>query len=99
MDLSKLKEMCNKYTVEVSCNGFVGFNHKVIDAEKLLENIHQTSSVEKDEFIKNINEKNFMSPEYESIFKSIKFKGEFKVKGDEKITGSSYIEHKSLSWL
>ena len=99
MNLEKLKELCNKFTVEVSFNGFEPFTHKVIDAEKMLLEIDSTSELSKEEFISNINKGFFMTPEYESIFKSIKHQGAFKIKGYEKLSGNAYIECKSLNWL
>lgn len=100
MNIDKLKALCKKYTVEVSFNGFEPFTHKVINAEKLLEEIHTTTNIEKCEFVENINKGNFMTPEYESIFKSIKMVGMFRTKGDEALNGAkAYIECKSLNWL
>lgn len=96
MDIEKLKELCNKYTVEVNFNGLDGFKHKVIDAEKLLKEIHTTSELDKETFIKNINSEKFMTPEYENIFRSIKLYGIFKIKGHEAITGKGYITVKTL---
>lgn len=100
MNIDKLKSLCNKYTVEVSFNGFEPFTHKVINADKLLEEIHTTSDIHKSTFIENINKGNFMTAEYESIFKSIKMVGMFKTKGDDALNGAkSYIECSSLNWL
>jgi len=99
MNLDKLRELCNKFTVEVSFNGFEPFTQKVIDAEKMLLEIDTTSELSKEEFIANINKGNFMTPEYESIFKSIKRQGVFKIKGYENLSGNAYIECKSLNWL
>lgn len=100
MNIDKLKALCNKYTVGISFNGFEPFTHKVINAEKLLEEIYTTTDVEKSEFIANINKGNFMTPEYESIFKSIKTVGMFRTKGDEALNGANaYIECNSLKWL
>lgn len=99
MDINKLKELCNKYTVEVSFNGIKPFKHKVIDAELLLTDIHLTSNLSKDEFVKYINSGNFITPEYKSIFKSIKSQGIFKLAGHEALGNHSYIECKSLKWL
>lgn len=99
MNLDKLKELCNKFTVEVSFNGIELFTQKVIDAEKMLLELDTTSELPKEEFISNINKGNFMTPEYESIFKSIKRQGTFKIKGYEKLSGNAYIECKSLTWL
>jgi hypothetical protein len=99
MDINKLKELCNKYTVEVSFNGFKPFKHKVIDAELLLTDIHLTSNLSKDEFVKYINSGDFITPEYKSIFKSIKSQGIFKLAGHEALGNHSYIECKSLKWL
>ena len=87
------------FTVEVCFNGFMPFKHDVIDAELLLEQLHTTSDIDKDEFIANINAENFMTPEYESIFKSIKTQGVFKVIGHEALSGNAYIECKELNWL
>jgi hypothetical protein len=61
MNIEKLKELCNKYTVEVSFNGLMPFTHKVIDAQKLLEEIDTTSELPKQQFIDNINNKNYDS--------------------------------------
>lgn len=99
INLDKLKELCNKHTVKVSFNGFEPFNHKVIDANNLLEEIHEVSSLSKEEFVKNINEKNFMSLELESVFKNIKSQGPFAIKGHEALGNHSYIECKKLIWL
>jgi hypothetical protein len=99
MNLEKLIELCNKFTVEVSFNGIELFTQNVIDAEKLLIEIDSTSDLPKQEFINNINKGNFMTPEYESVFKSIKRQGVFKIKGYEKLSGDAYIERKSLNWL
>ena len=99
VDINKLKELCNKFTVEVSFNGIQGFNHKVIDVNKLLEEIHEVSDISKEEFIKNINKKNFMSNEIESIFKNIKSQGMFRIAGHEALGNNSYIECKSLKFL
>ena len=99
MNLDKLKELCNKFTVEVSFNGFEPFTQKVIDAEKMLLEIDTTSDLSKEEFISNINKGNYMTKEYESIFTSIKTQGVFKTKGFENLSGNAYIECKSLNWL
>lgn len=42
IDINKLKYLCNKFTVEVSFYGISPFFHKVIDANLLLEEIHQS---------------------------------------------------------
>jgi hypothetical protein len=97
MKLEKLIELCNKYTIVVSFNGFDAFKHKVIDAEKLLAEIHTTTDISREDFILNVKSGNFMTPEYETIFKSIKFKGI--TKGLKKLSGNAYIEYKSLYWL
>ena len=100
MNIDKLKALCNKYTVEVSFTGFESFPHKVINAEKMLEEIHNTTDIGKSEFIENINKGNFMTAEYESIFKSIKTVGTFQTRGNEALNGAkTYIECKSLNWL
>ena len=99
MNLDKLRELCNKFTIEVSFNGFKPFTQKVIDAEKLLTEIETTSELSKEEFIANINKGNFMTNEYESIFKSIKRQGIFKLNGHKNLSGNAYIECKSLNWL
>jgi heme oxygenase len=101
MKIDILKELCNKFTVEVSFNGFQPFTHKVIDANKLLENIHEVVSdeVSKEDFIKNINSGNFMTKEIEDIFRNIKSQGTFKIHGHEKLGNHSYIECEKLIWL
>lgn len=99
IDINKLKELCNKYTVEVPFNGFSIFEHKVIDANKLLEEIHTTSNIDKDKFIENINSKNFMSDEIRDIFYNIKSQGPFLLKGHEALGNHSYIECSKLNWL
>ena len=55
VDIEKLKQLCNEFTVEVSFNGFMPFKHNVIDANKLLERIHEVSDLPEDTFIDNIN--------------------------------------------
>jgi len=99
MNLDKLKELCNEFTVKVSFNGFDPFSHDVIDANKLLEKIHEVSELSKDEFIKNINEGNFMTKELEDIFRNIKNQGAFLISGHESLGNHSYIECKTLNWL
>lgn len=99
MNLTQLVKLCNKYTIEVSFNGFEPFSHKIIDAEKLLAEINTTSSLKKEEFISNINKGHFMTPEYESIFKHIQQQGLFKIKGYENLSGIAYIECKALNFL
>jgi len=99
MNIEKLKELCNKFTIEVSFNGFHPFKHKVIDANKLLEEIHLVSDVSKEEFIKNINSGNFMSSEIESIFRNIKSQVMFLTNGHEELGNHSYIECKTLNFL
>jgi hypothetical protein len=99
MNLDKLRELCNKFTVEASFNGFEPFTQKVIDAEKMLLEIDTTSELPKEVFISNINRGDFMTKEYESIFKSIKRQGTFKIKGYENLSGNAYIECNSLNWL
>ena len=100
MDLNKLKELCNKYTVEVNFNGFQGFKQKVINADKLLEEIHTTSDLPKDEFVEKINSSDFMTPEYENIFTSIKTYGMFKTVGHEALKGAKgYIEVKDIDFM
>jgi hypothetical protein len=61
MNLDKLRELCNKFTVEVSFNGFEPFTQKVIDAEKMLLEIDTTSELPKEVFISNINRGDFMT--------------------------------------
>ena len=99
MNIIKLKELCKKFTVKVSFNGFMPFKHEVIDANLLLEVIHEVSDLPKAEFIANINEGNYMSPELESIFKNIQNQGVFMIAGHEELKNHSYIECKSLEWL
>jgi hypothetical protein len=99
MNIVKLKELCNKYTVEVSFNGFCMFFHKVINADKLLSEIHLTSTLSKENFIKNINEGNYMFIEYEDIFKNIKSPHEFIVQGQKNLNGCSYIECKQFLFI
>lgn len=95
----KLKKLCREFTVSVNFNGFHIFQHKVIDANKLLERIHEVSSLTKEEFIQNINSGNFMSKEIEDIFKNIKSQGPFLLAGHEALGNHHYIECKSLNWL
>ena len=99
MNKDKLIALCNKYTVEISFNGF-NFTHKVINADKLLKDIHTTTDIEMSKFIENINKGEFMTSEYEDIFKSIETVGMFKTKGDDALNGAkSYIECNRLNWL
>jgi len=100
MDLEKLKELCNKYTVKITLNGFDLFTHKVINAEKLLEEIYITSNLSKEDFISNINNGNFMTKEYEDIFKNVISVGVFRTKGDDALNGAkAYIECKKFNRL
>lgn len=99
MNKDKLIALCNKFTVVVSFNGFEPFNHKVIDVELLLDKIHTTTDMSKDELVERINSGDFITPEYESIFKSVKSVGEFKTKGQENLSGKLYIQCSDLDWL
>lgn len=99
MNTTKLIELCDKYTVEVSFNGFQTHKHNVINATKLLEEIHLTSDIPKDEFILNINKGNFMSNELEDIFRNIKTQGTFTIAGHEALGCDAYIECNKLPWL
>lgn len=99
INIDKLKDLCKEFTVEVSFNGFQPFTHTVIDANKLLEKIHECSEIDKNEFIKNINNGIFMSKELEDIFKNIQSQGVFLLAGHEALGNHSYIECKSLNWL
>ena len=99
MNLDKLIELCDKYTVEVSFNGIAPFTHNVIDAEPFLEEIHTTSNIDKDEFVSNINNGNFMTDEYNQIFHNITQYGIFKIRGHENVTGIAYIETEKLEFL
>jgi hypothetical protein len=99
MNLDKLKELCNEFTVTVSFNGFYPFTHKVIDANKLFEKIHETSELPKEDFINNINNGNFMSKEIEDIFNNVKHQGKFLIAEHKVLGNHSYIECKSLNWL
>jgi len=99
INLEKLKSLCNEFAVEVSFNGVQLFTHKVIDANKLLEKIHECSDLPKEDFVKNINSGFFMSKELEDIFNYIKSQGMFRIAGHEALGNHSYIECKSLSWL
>lgn len=99
MNLEKLIELCKKHTVEVSFNGFMPFKQNVIDADDLLEEIHTVSELSKDDFIKAINDGNFLTVELESIFKNIKSQGTFLILGYEALKNHSYIECNKLNWL
>ena len=99
INLDKLKVLCNQFTVEVSFNGFQTLIHKVIDANLLLEKIHEVSDLPKEQFIENINKGKFMSKEIEEIFNNVKRQGVFLLAGHEALGNHSYIECKSLKWL
>lgn len=99
ISITKLRELCNKYTLTVSFNGFNPFTEKIIDANLLLEEIHLISDLPKDDFIKNINTGNFVYTELESIFRNIESQGTFLIKGYEQLGGHSFIKCKNLKWL
>lgn len=99
INIQKLKDLCKEFTVVVSFNGLMPFTHKVIDANKLLERIHECSNLSKEEFVNNINNGIFMSKELEDIFRNIQSQGMFLLAGHEALGNHSYIECKSLSWL
>jgi hypothetical protein len=99
IDINKLKQLCNEFTVEVSFNGFAPIAHKVIDANKLLERIHEISYLPKSTFMLNINKGDFMCSELSDIFHNIKSQGTFKLAGHEDLSNHSYIECSKLNWL
>jgi len=99
INIGKLKELCNEFTVSVSFNGIQVFSHNVIDANKLLDRIHEVSDLPKEEFVANINKGLFMSTELEYLFKNIKSQGTFKIAGHEALGNHSYIECKNIKWL
>lgn len=99
MNLDKLKELCELFTVTVAVNGFLIHSHKVIDANKLLERIHEVSDLSKDDFVTSINKGEFISKEIEAIFMNIKSQGTFKLAGHDALGNHSYIECSRLKWL
>ena len=99
INIEKLKELCKKFTVSVSFNGFTPITQNVIDVNKLFDVVHEVSDVDKDEFIKNVNKNVYNSPELESIFRSVKCEGMFKIKGYSALSSDSYVECNSLNWL
>lgn len=99
INVEKLKKVCDQFTVTVSFNGFEPFTQKVIDVYKLFDVIHEVADVDKDEFTKNVNKCNYMSPELETIFRNVKCIGTFKIKGYEALSGDAYVECKALNWL
>lgn len=99
IDIEKLKQLCNEFTVEVNFNGFTPFKHKVIDADKLLVRIHEVADIPKEKFIENINKGIFMCDEIMSIFNNIKSQGTFKLAGHEALGNHSYIECNKIYWI
>ena len=101
---NKLKELIKKYTVEVSFNGFASYNHNVVNARLLLEDLHLITDTDKQEFIKFVNWNNrpTFPTEYKKnellrfIFDSIKSQGVFKIAGHEALGSDPYIEIKTL---
>lgn len=99
INVEKLKNFCDQYTVTVSFNGFTPFTQEVIDVNKLFDVIHEVADVDKTEFTKNVNNFEYNSPELESIFRNVKFQGKVRINGFDALSGDAYIERKSLNWL
>ncbi len=97
INTNKLVELINKYSVEVSFNGFMPFTHKVVNANKLLNDIHESADCTKEEFITLINTGGYKyNPMINVIFTNIQHQGKFKLAGHEALGSDSYIEHKAI---
>lgn len=100
INVEKLKQMINDLKVKVSLNGFDPFQHEVVSANKLFENLHEIADCPKEEFVRYINSGEFKNNQYlYDIFYSVKSQGHFLIKGMEAIGSDQYIEIKSLKWL
>jgi len=100
INVEKLKQMINDLKVTVSFNGFEGFNHEIVSANKLFENLHEIANCPKDDFVRYINSGEFKNnPQMYDIFYNVKSQGVFRTKGMEAIGTDQYIELKSLKWV
>jgi len=100
INVEKLKEMINNLKVTVSFNGFDPFQHEVVSANKLFENLHEIADCPKEDFVRYINSGEFKNNQYLfDIFYGVKSQGYFLVKGMEAIGSDQYIELKSLKWM
>jgi hypothetical protein len=104
LDLDKLRELIKKHTVTVSFNGFAPYQHDVVNAKKLFEELHEIVDCDKDTFVAYVNEVNKKakaSDGYELIIKTlfgnIKHQGVFKTLGHEALGTDPYIEVKDLN--
>lgn len=100
INVDKLKKMINDLKVTVSFNGFEGFEHEIVSANKLFENLHEIADCPKEDFVRYINSGEFKNNQYlYDIFYSVKAQGVFRTKGMEAIGSDQYIELKSLKWM
>ena len=107
IDNEKLVKMINDNTVTVAFRGLTMFNHKVVNARKLLETIHEVADCDKETFIDYVNisnnpitymdrEKYKEIPEIKAIFHNIESQGTFRIAGHEALGNDPYIEIKKL---
>lgn len=100
IDVEKLKKMINDLKVTVTFNGFEPFEHDVVSANKLFENLHEIADCPKEDFVRYINSGEFKNNQYlYDIFYNVKSQGMFLIKGMEAIGSDSYIECRKLTWL
>lgn len=100
INVEKLKEMINNLKVTVSFNGFEPFEHEVVSANKLFENLHEVADCPKEDFVRYINSGEFKNNQYMyDIFYNVKSQGMFRIKGMDAIGSDQYIELKSLNWI
>jgi len=100
IDVEKLKEIITNLTVTVSFNGFVPFTQDVINAKKLLEQIHEIADCTKDEFVQYINSGTYKENDIlNSVFSNIQYQGMFTILGFDAIGSDPYIVLNKLTWL
>ena len=105
-DLDKLRGLIKKHTVTLTFNGFAPYQHEVVNAKKLFEELHEIADCDKDTFVAYVNEVNKKaksSDGYELIIKNlfgnIKHQGVFKTLGHEALGTDPYIEVKDLNLI
>ena len=106
LDFDKLRELIKKHTVTVTFNGFAPYQHDVVNAKKLFEELHEIADCDKDTFVAFVNEVNKKAKPtggYEliikTLFSNIRHQGVFKTLGHEALGTDPYIEVKDLSLI
>jgi hypothetical protein len=107
IDTDRLVALIKKHTVSISFNGFIGFKHDVVNARKLLDEIHDVADCDKDVLVDytkcRYHSDKWMDKEkykpnamIDILFNNIERQGVFLVAGCEDLGNDPYIEIKRI---